>query len=278
MKVINFLNIYYALSEFFPFIQFSYLTKQEIIKNLNFPIKDIHLSKDEKDVKDEILNLSDKAICLIIAEQQSYKSSLNAFDKLNNIEGIKIKKINFLNKKLSAVMAGLGQYGKNQLIYHQDFGFEVRFQMYIVYNDVINLPIRNIPNYNILSLCKNCNLCSMNCPAKAIHIEENGPHWLDINACRSFYVYGEHNTIPSIKYGINHFLDNKYSQEELLKVVDRNSFKQLFGFDDKEIAVERDGKTYLLDIDFCKECMNQPPCRKKIYTYDKNKLRFYEKI
>ena len=278
MKVIDFLSIYYILVDFFPFVQFSYLTKSEIIKNLNFPVKELPLLDKEENIKNQIPFISDKAICIITAESCHRPFPLEYFVKLKNINGIKIEKINFLNKKFAAVMAGLGQYGKNQLIYNQDLGFDLHLETYLVYNDVINLPIRNTPDYNILSLCKDCNLCALNCPAKAIHIEENGPHWLDQDACRNFYLYGDHDTIPSAKYGINICLNNKYSEEQLLTVKDKKSFKTLFGFDDKDFIMKENEEEYRIEIDFCKECRNQIPCRKKEYTYNKNKIIFDKKI
>ena len=277
MKVINFLSIYYILMDFFPFIQFSYLTKSEIIKNLNFPVKELPLLDKEENIKDQIPFISDKAICLIVAESYYHSIPLEYFSKLKNINGIKIEKINFLNKKFAAVMTGLGQYGKNQLIYNQDFGFDLHFETYLIYNDVINLPIRNAPNYNILSLCKDCNLCALNCPAKAIHIEKDGPYWLDRDACRNFYLYGDHDSIPSVKYGINTCLNNKYSKEQLLTVKDKKSFKALFGFDDKDFVMKENEEEYQIDIDFCRECMNQVPCRKKEHIYN-NKINFNKKI
>lgn len=278
MKTINFLDIYYNLKDFLPYIQFSYLTKQEIIKNLNFPVKELPLLDKEENIKNQIPFISDKAICIIIAESCYRPSPLEYFVKLKNINGIKIEKINFLNKKFAAVMAGLGQYGKNQLIYNEDLGFDFHFETYLIYNDVINLPLRNAPNYNILSLCENCNLCAVNCPAKAIHIEENGPHWLDQDACRNFYLYGDHDSIPSVKHGINICLNNKYSEEQLLTVKDKKSFKTLFGFDDKDFVMKENEEEYRIEIDFCKECRNQLPCRKKEHTYNKNKINFDKKI
>lgn len=268
MKTINFLDIYYILKDFLPHIQFSYLTKQEIVKNLNFPIKELALQEEVIPV------FSEKAICLIVAESCHRSFPLDYFVNLQNIDGIKIEKINFINKKFAVVMAGLGQYGKNQLIYNQDLGFDLHLETYLIYNDVINLPIRDNPNYNILSLCKDCNLCALNCPAKAIHIEENGPHWLDQDACRNFYLYGDHKSIPSVKYGINLYLKNKYSKEELSTVKDKESFRALFGFDDKDFVSKENEEEYQLEIDFCRECMNQAPCRKKLYIYNKENINF----
>lgn len=276
MKIINFLDIYCSLIAVSPNLQISYLTKSEIIKNLNFPIKESD-TEEIKTTKDELLHISEKAICLITIEENGPSLATGkcqiTFEILNKIKGIKIKKFNYLNKKFAAVMAGLGQYGKNQLIYNQTFGFNISINTFIIYNDVINLPIRESPNYNILSLCDGCNLCAINCPAKAIHIEENGPHWLDANACRKFYMYGDHPVIPSAKYGINTFLNNKYSEEELLKVTDYKSFEELFGFPDRENCIEIDGEKYQISIDFCKECTNQLPCRKQEYIYYKDKIR-----
>lgn len=280
MRVINFLDIYCALLEFSSDVQISYLTKQELIKNSNFPLKqDDDFDKKEALVKDKLIHLSENAICLIVINENErdalvkYKRPLDA---LESIEGIHVQELKCFNKKLGAVMAGLGQYGKNQLIYNPIFGFNIYISMFLIYNDVNNLPVREAPNYNILSQCNGCNLCEINCPAKAIHIEENGPHWLDMEACRNFYMYGNHPLIPSVKSGINQFLGNKYTEEELLEITDEDSFKKFFGFADREAIVKHNGKTYQLCLDHCKECMNQIPCRKKLHTYNKNEIHMEE--
>lgn len=274
MKIINFLDIYCALLDYQSDSQISYLTKEELIKNSNFPLKEEDDTVKEEIIRDRITKLSDKAICVIVINNNNaltkYKKPIEA---LANIPGIQAQELKYFNKKFGAVMAGLGQYGKNQLIYNDVFGFDIYISMIMIYNDVINLPVRQPPNYNILSKCENCNLCAINCPAHAIHIEENGPHWLDVNACRNFYMYGNHPTIPSVKHGINCFLNNKYTEEELASVKDYQSFMDLFGFRDKETIVELDGETYSLSIDFCKECMNQNPCRKLQYTYNRDQIQ-----
>lgn len=276
MTPIKFLNIYNALLDFSPNIQISYLTKQELIRNLNFPLKDTPSPEKENEIaklhEKTLFWMPDKAICLItiVPNDITFNIYESALEALNSIDSIKVEEFKWFNKKFAAVTAGLGQYAKNQLIYSYDFGFDIDIKMFVVYNDVINLPKKNRPNYNILSFCEGCNLCALSCPAKAIHIEEEGPHWLDIRACRNFYVYGDHPNIISAKHGINIFLNNKYSQEELATVVDDKSFEKLFGFKDKETMVDMDGSTYQLSIDFCRECMNQKPCRKKEHIYHKN--------
>ncbi len=269
MKTINFIDIYCSLLKFQPDIQISYLTKQEIIKNFNFPTKNSE-TEESKWIKDNIDQISKNSICLIIMIKNGCLTFTKALEVLNNIQGIQIKKYDYFNKKMAAVMAGLGQYAKNQLIYNQDFGFDNSIETYFIYNDVINLPLRNKSNYSLLSLCDRCNLCEVNCPAKAIHIEENGPCWLDAKACRSFYTYGDHPIIPSVKYIVNTFLGSPYTEEELKTIKDYKSFKEHFNCVNKEHIVEKDGQKYRLGINFCNECLNQIPCRKSAHTYDKN--------
>lgn len=272
---INFLTLYSKLIELKPNIEISYLTVEEIIKVKNFPIKEQNsldiLPEDIKQLK------KNNGICLVLltAEEilpvdgQYIYPDKEIINKLNLINEIQYKEVWYLNKKMSTVTAGLGQYGKNQLIYNKKFGFNHNIRTFLIYNPVTNLLSRDKANYNIMNMCKDCNECEKNCPAHAINCSDY-PFWLNEQQCRDFYSYGEHPTIPSLKYGINTFLNHPYSDEELKKVTDAVSFKKLFKFENRENRVNLNGKTYIIDIDFCKECMNQKPCRKKEYIYDKN--------
>jgi hypothetical protein len=49
------------------------------------------------------------------------------------------------------MLAGLGQYAKNSLFYHPKFQFETHLNVYVIHNQITNLPKRKSPNYNLLS-------------------------------------------------------------------------------------------------------------------------------
>lgn len=276
MEAINFLDIYYSLLSFKPDVLFSYLTADELLRIYNTPIKeqtDIYFTiEDYKEIK------NNHGIGLIIMtntgntlnNENSFPKYNNFEDALKDIPGIILKEHNRLNKKMAAVLSGLGQYGKNQLIYNYSFGFEHTLNLYVIYNKVFNLPIRHKPNFQLLDLCTNCNLCEQNCPAKAIHASCEGPMWLDKESCRDFFNFSDHEYISSTKYGINAFLGYPFSNEQLKKVQDPKSFEDLFGFEYYQNHVIKDGEKYHLNIKYCRECMNQLPCRKRIQQYDKN--------
>ena len=271
---IDFKEIYSKLMSLKPGIKISYLTAQEMNKVMNFPIKEDR--QYDLSQKERAFMKNNNGICLMIlsGEIPEFKPRTTTHIKdaipelLLEIPGLKCQPIFFLNRKMAAVTAGLGQYGKNQLIYNTDFGFHHSIWTFVIYNNVINLPIRKEANYSYIDLCEGCNECIKNCPAQALHADDY-PGWLDKTACQGFFQYGNHPIIPSTKYGINAFLGNKFSEEELLTIQDREKFKEMFGFQNTESIVHQNGKTYRVDMHFCKECRNQLPCRKVSYTYDK---------
>ena len=198
-------------------------------------------------------------------------TSLNIIlqDILKNKLNLQCEETYHINKKMSALLSGLGQYGKNQLIYNKDFGFHLSISTFFIFNPIINLPVRPKPKYSYMDLCNNCDLCIKNCPAQAIH-GNDFPGWLDLQSCRKFFCFGNHPTICSTKYGINSFLNHKFSETQLAEINDEETFKKIFGFTNKECVVKLNNKFYVLEIKYCRECMNQIPCRKIEYEYDKN--------
>ena len=64
-----------------------------------------------------------------------------------------------INYKYATVLSGLGQYGKNTLVYSNKFGFEFHVSIFGIFNEIINLPTRNKPNFNYLNSCIDCTDC-----------------------------------------------------------------------------------------------------------------------
>ena len=67
-----------------------------------------------------------------------------------------------LSHKHAAVLAGLGQLGRNSLLMTPEFGNRVNLT-----SIVTNLPLKGDPLFKEV-LCTGCNLCIRSCPAKAI--------------------------------------------------------------------------------------------------------------
>ena len=227
---INFQDIYSKFIKIKPDIKISYLNIQEFNKITNFPIKQEPLfgeiNLDYTHIK------KTHGICLIILNNQK-TTKLTIPEILDSIVDLQYKQINYLNKKMSAVTAGLGQYGKNQLIYNEDYGFHCNILTILIFNTITNLPVRKTPKYSYMDLCTNCNECIKNCPAHAIHADDY-PGWLDRMACQNFFLFGNHPFIPSTKYGINAFLGYPFSEKQLKYITSQSDFKKLFGFFNSE--------------------------------------------
>lgn len=264
--IMNFQDIYSEFVKIKFNVKISYLNIKEFNKIVNFPIKQEpqfgEINLDYTHLKNT------NGICLILLNNQE-EVKITIPEILNNIPNLQYKSINYLNKKMAAVTAGLAQYGKNQLVYNEDFGFHCNILTILIFNPVTNLPIRKEPNYSYMDLCANCDECIKNCPAHAIHADDY-PGWLDRMACQNFFLFGNHNIIPSTKYGVNAFLGYPFSEEQLKQVVSQSDFKKLFGFFNSEGKVVYNNQIYNVDMHYCKECQNQLSCRKIEFTYDKD--------
>ena len=277
LQVIDFNQIYSALLKLYPGIKISYLTAEELDMVANFPIKEEHSLEISSQ---ELLNLiENKGICLVIIQGEKFNTTTHikhikdlVMDILNQLPEVEYTHLYYLNRKFAAMMSGLGQYGKNQLIYNSEFGFHHTIWTFAIHNTVINLPKRYAPKFGYMDMCEGCNECIKNCPAHALH-GDLYPGWLDKFKCQEFFQFGDHPIIPSAKYGINAFLGHPYTDEELKQAIDQNSFKKLFGFVNTEGIVHKDDKTYRITMHYCKECRNQLPCRKREQHYDRN---YYE--
>ena len=282
-NIIDFNDIYQSLLPLS--IKLSYLTFPEIIKLFNFPIKEKYEENNFHFFDKTWLEKNSQGICLVICyggiiptikEQPVNKHIRESLvDYLSQINNLHFISIYSLNKKMAAVMSGLGQYGKNQLIYNPTFGFHTDIWLFYITNPVINLPLRNKPKYTYMDMCANCNECIKHCPAHALHGDDY-PGWLDIEKCMSFYNYGDHEYIPSVKYIINQFVGNKISQEKLKNIQNENDFKQAFGFENRETAIYYNNKAYRIAFNTCHECRSKLPCSKISYDYNKNFYRIIE--
>lgn len=169
-----------------------------------------------------------------------------------------------VNDKKAAVLAGKGQQAKNTAFWSYKFGFDVHLQTYIMHDcKVINLPPREKANWKELPWCAGCTDCADACPAHAIHNEEPRNTWIDFHACMNFSHYGDHPTIPSIKYGWRNLYHPEVSDEQLRQIKNADDMNDMFGISDFESVVDLpNGQKLFIQYPVCRECVSQPKCTK----------------
>jgi ferredoxin len=169
-----------------------------------------------------------------------------------------------IHEKKAAVLAGLGQQGRNTVFHSYKFGFDVHIKTYILHQTkVINLPKRRKPNFDFLPQCEGCEDCAKACPVGAIHNEHNNNIWVDFHKCMFFCHYGNHPTIPSIKYGWRDLNHPEISNEELEKIHTPSEMNEAFGISDFESVIHLpDGGLQFVNYPVCRECVSQPKCSK----------------
>lgn len=240
---------------------FSYLLPNEMMEVLNFPIKIApnhieHLVEQGNDIPNTSTFLT------VVKRTKDYDYALHSqfIDKCKQYFP-ELKIINFwCNYKYAIVKSGLGQYAKNSLVYHQKFQFETHFSVFLIFNPILNLPNRNPSNFNILSLCNNCQDCFKACPVQAIHNQEKFL-WIDMDKCDNFCFFGNHKYIPSIKQ--NHILLSHLTQQQKENIIDYKTLHQLY----PEITLtpgikDKDGKIKWYSYPTCRECTSQIKCSK----------------
>lgn len=252
---------------------FSYLTYSEMMEVLNFPVK-ISINHLEHLIQHP--DLPDTATFLIVVKRtQDYDYSIgDIFIKNCSNHFPEIKLGNFwCNYKYAAVKAGLGQYAKNSLFYHPIFGFETHLYVAIIYSPLYNLPNRNKSNFNYLKQCDNCNDCAQSCPVQAIHNKDQFC-WIDMEKCDNFCMFGNHPTIPSVKW--NYIFLNHLSLEEKYAIQTYDEFNTQFpNLQIGSGIIDDNGRTCWYQYPTCRECTSQKKCSKYNghYPYDWNNVQ-----
>lgn len=252
---------------------FSYLTKEEINEVLNFPIKMApnFLEDIEQGKTDEPQGI----FIVAVHHTEDYDYSIVQQFQDKCIESFGLINIQYFwcNYKYAAMLAGLGQYAKNSLLYHPKFQFDTHLAVFNIKEDFCNLPVRNSPNKNLLSLCKGCSDCATACPVKAIH-NESGLIWIDMKACDNFCFFGNNDKIPSIKW--NNYQLSNLTKEELFNLTSYKQYSKLFPnqpFSSKILG--EDGQVHWIQYPTCRECTSQKRCTKYNgkYPYDWNNVK-----
>ena len=168
----------------------------------------------------------------------------------------------YLNFKEVALLSGFGHRARNSLIYNRKFGFQCKFCAYMFVSPIINYEELE-PSTQLLDLCEGCDDCIKNCPVRAIHED-----WVDASKCDNFIGFGNHPTIPSIKWLWYEKIGyKKYSREEVeswTRYEEQGPMEWGQGIDGfyeySSHGLLKDGVP--IDIPHCQECTSQPRCSK----------------
>lgn len=260
---------------------FSYIKSDEYWEIINQPTKLGNNIEHIVKLKEPIPNENSILLVCIKKTQDFDYTFLPKFiqDCKKAIPTINISEFH-CNYKYAAVKAGLGQYAKNSLFYHSKFQFDTHIGVFLIRNEIKNLPSRNPANFKLLSLCNGCNDCINACPVNAIHYENNKT-WINIYDCDNFCSFGNHPEIPSLKW--NWFtLDDKKSQyfnnfEKIYNIKNYYDLLQITNeINSRPIII--DGKKYDVIFPICRECTSQRKCTKYngSYPYDWTKVSIKE--
>ena len=194
----------------------------------------------------------------------------------NKMPGLVFNDFN-CNYKYAAVKAGLGQYAKNSLFYHPVFQFETHIEVFLIQNEIIDLPERKSADFNLLSLCNNCNDCINACPVGAIN-DNNERIWINTWDCDNFCGFSNHPIIPSIKWNWFVLDDEKrslFSNKQDIAAV--QSYADLKKISNKTSCryITINNQSYQAIFPICRECTSQKRCSKYNgkYPYDFNDVQ-----
>lgn len=150
--------------------------------------------------------------------------------------------VSYLDEKLCAYLAGLGTYGKNNLLITPKYG------TYVVIGEIVTDEVFEKYDEPIESLCKDCDICVTKCPTHAL---DNG---FDRKSCLSYLTqttsknFETYENIKNICFGcdicqdvcihnkkkdyqyINEFNFNEKSQIDILKLkaIDENTYQNFY--------------------------------------------------
>lgn len=275
MKIIDFNEIKFGFEqENYDNWDLSYLLPTEINEVLNFPIKLGNEQLISLTMKNHKELEKFKLYLIVLNKTQNFDYSVYHYSE--SILHYYLPELEFgqveINYKYATVLSGLGQYGKNTLVYSNKFGFEFHVSIFGIFNEVINLPTRNKSNFNYLNSCIDCTDCLQACPVQAIHQDHNRI-WVDAKKCDGFTEYGNHPIIPSIKYGWTKL--NNIKIPNLDQAYDDISFKQITNGLHLSYYTEDENYYYNYSIPTCHECLCQSKCSKYNGVFPYSNLKPY---
>lgn len=255
---------------------FSYLTFQEINEVLNQPIK---LENQVEKIKLFGKNYNIDSIFLVVVKHTyDYDYSLikdfsTTLDKYKN--EFELFECNF---KYAAVKSGLGQYARNSLFHHPVYDFDNHIAVFLFKDGLINLPQRKKENFNLLSVCENCDDCIKACPASAINVNSMGLTWIDLEKCDNFCHFGNNGRIPSIKWNLIKINEIPLSYKEIYDIVDFPSWIKTIG-DERGKKLSINNQTHYVTFPICRECTSQKRCTKYNgkYPYNWSNVKIFKK-
>lgn len=256
---------------------FSYLTYNEIWETLNHPIKYQNIIE-----KLTFFGIDfPKNVTFLVVVHLSPDFDYTLVNTFQNICKEKIPNLQyqefFCNYKYAAVQSGLGQYAKNSLFYHPKFQFDTHLAVFIIFNELTDLPKRNKPNFNLLKQCEHCNDCINACPVNAIHYNNN-QGWIDLYKCDNFCHFGNHHIIPSIKWNWLKIGDYNLTDNQIYNIHTFADLRNNVGQTDCTNIIKKNNKKYNAIFPVCRECVSQKKCSKYNgqYPYDWNNIKLQE--
>lgn len=257
---------------------FSYLTFEEMQEVLNFPIK-FAPNFIERQLYSDI-NINKDAIFLVVVQRTidyDYSLNNNFFKICNKSLPSLIVEPFWCNFKYAAVKSGLGQYAKNSLFYHPLFQFETHIGVFLIHNSIKNLPLRQPVNFNFLDQCNGCKDCFEACPANAIH-NQDAFIWIDAFQCDNFCFFGNHSTIPSIKWNKIPIEQEITDYQTIFDIQTSQDFFKMFPTANKANYIDNKGQIHNIQYPICRECTSQSKCSKYggKYPYNWNNVKYKE--
>ena len=149
--------------------------------------------------KDEVMRCDSYKIGHFL--EDNFKAKIISIPKAFPIAGLN----SVVSLRHAAVAAGLGSFGRHNLVIHPNFGTRVTFSAIVTNLEIVS-DKKITENF-----CNNCNICVNNCPAKAL--EEVGE--TDVMKCMK--VSEPFSFISQLEFFDKFIDENKDKRKEMMK-------------------------------------------------------------